>query len=145
MQTWKAVSDKEEICETGLLRVTVSGHGIHRGQYRKPVILSGEYYYRFNDSVTGKPRWRKVVDLLDEFFPGHGMVIDAYWYELIRKLVAKHNLLFQMQYAINFDKNERERRKRKRDKNVKKSARQKKRESLTADITDVFQNDEYLY
>lgn len=105
---WKAVSDREELCWSGIMRLTQSGHGVLYGMYRKPHLIDGVPYYRFNKDE--KSCFRKVEKLLDDYFPGHGMVIDDYWYRLIRHLVAKHNLQLKMQYAREYDELEKERR-----------------------------------
>ncbi len=130
---WKQVGDREELCETGILRITVSGHGALKGMYRKPVLLDGKPYYRFH--ANGKPKWQQVFIMMNNYFPDTDIPIDDYWYQLIKHLVAKHNILQKMKYVRGFDEMEKKRR----------AKKQPEVETREVDLSDAFQNDNYAY
>jgi hypothetical protein len=127
---WVQIGEREEICESGLLRITESGHGVLKGMYRKPVLLDGKPYYRY--SVDGKPKWTLVKLLVKEHF-NVDVEPDKYWYKLVKHLVAKHNTLMKMNYALEYDQLESERRSRRR-----KPAAQPRGDEI---LHDLFQND----
>lgn len=128
---WKRIGDREELTATGIMRIIEAGHGILKHMYRKPVLLDNKPYYRYYKN--GKPKWTQVARLVEKHYPGTKIKFDLYWYRLMKHLVAKHNILKRMQYALSFDELERVRRSKKQDCPTER----------TLDIHDLFQNDVY--